>query len=92
MQTHTRVYMRMHACACVHVHVHVRAFFMPIMSTPRGEPSTWLTASTTILAKNSLCPETSFDESEVAADLSSMSFRAAGSITSRCTAIESGDT
>ena len=92
MQTHTRVYMRMHTCACVHVHGHVRAFFMPIMSTPRGEPSTWLTASTTILAKNSLCPETSFDESEVAADLSSMSFRAAGSITSRCTAIESGDT
>ena len=50
-----------------------------------------MTASTTILAKNSLCPETSLEESEVAADLSSMSFRAAGSITSRCTAIVSGD-
>mmetsp|Transcript_42817 Transcript_42817/g.91394 ORF Transcript_42817/g.91394 Transcript_42817/m.91394 type:complete len:257 (+) Transcript_42817:944-1714(+) len=59
-------------------------FFMPIMSRPCEVPME-STASTTIVAKNSFWPETSFEESEVPAAFCSISRFLASSCASRLT-------
>mmetsp|Transcript_10696 Transcript_10696/g.21700 ORF Transcript_10696/g.21700 Transcript_10696/m.21700 type:complete len:206 (-) Transcript_10696:289-906(-) len=64
-------------------------FFMPIISRLGAASSRDSTASTTILAKKSLCPETSLEFRDVAADFSSMSRRLAASLASRWTASSS---